>query len=90
MGPRGFNQDSPLVCHPSVVCPRVSDFASLNLQRLIYGGGGTMIVISKALFRIPKCGEGLLHSRSSENSGCHCCQGGERKDAEKEIEAVFR
>lgn len=54
------------------------------------GVGGTMIVISKALFRIPKCGEELLHSRSSENIGCHCCQGGERKDAEKEIEAVFR
>lgn len=42
-----------------------------------------MIVISKALFRIPKCGEGLLHSRSSENSGCHCCQGRERMQKKK-------
>lgn len=47
------------------------------------GVGGTMIVISKGLFRIPKCGEGPLHSRSSENSGCHCCQGGQRERMQK-------
>ena len=47
------------------------------------GVGGTMMVISKGLFRIAKCAEGPLHSRSSENRGCHCCQGGERESMQK-------
>ena len=47
------------------------------------GVGGTMIVISKGLFRTPKCGEGALRSRSSENGARHCCQGGREKGSRK-------